>query len=92
MWSEIEKIRTEPMGEQELTKLKNRAEMWALATRIQLGSRADRLQSWRCFKQDTGHINRDVDMYRSITAEDIQRVANKYLDREHSVVCHVVPK
>lgn len=92
MWSEIEKLRAEPMGEQELTKLKNRAEMWALAARIQLGSRADRLQSWWCFKRDTGHINRDVEMYRSITAEDIHSVANQYLDREHSVVCHVVPK
>ncbi len=92
MWAEIEKLRAEPMSEQELTKLKNRAEMWALSSRVQLGPRADRLQSWWCFKHDTGHLNRDVELYRSITAEEIHRVANQYLNRERSVVCHVVPK
>jgi len=92
MWGEIEKLRAEPMSEQELTKLKNRAEMWVLSSRIPLGSRADQLQCWWCFRHDTSHLNRNPEMYRSITAEEIHQVANKYLDRERSVVCHVLPK
>ena len=92
MWSEIEKLRAQPMGEMELTKLKNRAEMHAITSRIQLGPRADKLQRWWCLKRDTGLLNTEVEIYRSITAAEIQRAANAYLDREHSVVCHVVPK
>ncbi len=92
MWAELDKLRAEPMGEHELKKLKNRAEMWAVTAGIQLGPRADRLQSGWCFKRDTDFANRTAAMYRSVTADDIYRVANMYLHRERAVVCHVVPK
>lgn len=92
MWNEIQKLREKPMGENELTKLKNRAEMGAVHSGILRGSRADRLQCGWCFTRDTGFFNRGVELYRSVTAEDIQGAANRYLDRDRSVVCHVVPK
>jgi len=92
MWEEFEKLRSQPMDETELAKLKNRAEMQTIASRIPLGPRADHLQRWWCFQRDTGQLNREIGMYRSITAEEIHLAAQKYLNREHSVVCHVVPK
>ena len=92
IWGEIDRICREPMSEAELSKIKNRAEMQIVAENVTLLSRADRLQVMRCFAGDTNVANQEREVFASITAEEIHSAANKYLVREHSVVCHVVPK
>ncbi len=92
IWGEVDKLRANPIGEAELTKLQNRAEMQCLMPSTQLGPRADRLQRTRCYTGDTGMANREIGMFRSVTAEEIHQAANQYLDRQKSIVCHVIPR
>jgi zinc protease len=92
LWGEIEKLHRAPLEAVELEKAKNRAEMEIVAFMTELGHRADRLQHGWCFKRDTAHCFSEIETYRSITAEEIQHVAVKYLTRSQCVVGHVVPK
>ncbi len=92
IWKEIERIREEPISELELEKVKNRAEMRTVASMIELGPRADRLQRAWCFLRDTGYINHELEIFRSITAEEIRDAAHAYLDPERAVICHVIPQ
>jgi predicted Zn-dependent peptidase len=92
LWNEIEKVRRTPLASEELEKAKNAAEMRLVRSLASLGSRADRLQMAWCYKKDTGYIFREAEIYRSITAEEVRECAARYLDPEHSVVAHVVPK
>ncbi len=92
LWGEIEKVRRSPLSAAELEKAKNRAEMGAVNSLVELGSCADRMQHGWCFKRNTSHCFGEVGIYRSITAEEIQEAANDRLDRSHCVVGHVVPK
>jgi zinc protease len=92
LWGEIEKVRRAPLGAMELEKAKNRAEAGVVNSLVELGSRADRMQHGWCFKRDTAHCFKDVEIFRSITAEEIQNAATLHLDSSHCVVGHVVPK
>jgi len=40
---------------------------------------------------DVGVINSDLDKYNAVTAEDIKRVAQKYLTQANRTVVTVVP-
>jgi predicted Zn-dependent peptidase len=41
---------------------------------------------------DTELINKEIDIYRSITREEIQAVANKYLNTNQRVIINYLPK
>lgn len=42
---------------------------------------ANSLANYYLFYGDTNLINKEIEIYRSITREDIQRVARKYLNK-----------
>ncbi len=92
IWKEIEKMQRSPLGSEELEKIKNRAEVGVVDSLVELRQRADRLQHGWCFKRDTGHCFSEIGIYRSITAEEIQKAAIERLDRSHCVVGYAVPK
>jgi zinc protease len=92
LWSEVEKLRDEPVTETELEKVKNRAEMRAVSALVALAPRADRLQQGWTFRRETGRVNREPEIYRSISAIEIQAAARKYFNREHRIVAYVMPK
>ena len=37
-------------------------------------------------------INKQMEIYMSITREDIQRVAKKYLTQDNRIILHYLPK
>ena len=41
---------------------------------------------------DTNLINNEIDIYRSITREDIQKVAKKYLNPNQRLTLEYLPK
>ncbi|SRR5579883_399281 len=92
LWNEIKKVQQELLSSEELEKVKNRAEMRHIASLCELGPRADRLQRAWTFTRDTSRVNTELDRYRSITSEDIRTLANQYLQRDHSVVAHILPR
>jgi zinc protease len=91
LWSELQKIQQNGVSEHELEKVKNRTEMAIVSSLTELSRRADQLQRAYMFTGDTGRANQELEIVRSITPDEIQRVARQYLNREESVVAHVLP-
>ena len=91
MWAELKKVQQDGITLQELEKVKNRTEMAIVSGRTELGRRADQLQQAYTFTGDTGRPNRELEIYRSITPDELQQAARRYLNREESVITHVLP-
>lgn len=87
IWEELEKLRTEEIGEEELEKVKNRFESNHVMSNMNHLSLATNL----CFYEMCGEaedIDMEVERYRAVKAADIMRVARKYLIRENCSVLH----
>jgi len=79
MDEEIVKLQTELVSEREFQKLQNQFETSFVSSNSRVEGIASSLATYNMLKGDTGLINKELDIYRSITREDIKRVANKYL-------------
>lgn len=80
MDEEINKLQTELISEREYQKLQNQFETRFVQSNSRVQGIASSLASYYMLKGDTSLINKELDIYRSITREDIKRVANKYLN------------
>lgn len=89
---ETARFQRELLSEEELQKVKNRCEMALVSVLGEMGRRVDMLQRAYIFKRDTAQVNRELEIYRSITAEEIRAVAQKYLSQDSMVVLHVLPR
>lgn len=91
---ELEKIKSAPPAEKEVTEAKNSYEA-SFIRGIQrvggFGGKADLLNRYNTYLGDPGYLEKDIARYRGVTAADVQRVAKKYLDSNQRVVLHVVP-
>jgi zinc protease len=56
------------------------------------GGKSDQLNAYNVFRDDPGYFERDLDRYRRVTAEQLQRTARKWLRPESRVLLSVVPK
>ncbi|MGJ8683845.1 MAG: insulinase family protein [Nonlabens sp.] len=79
MDEEIVKLQTELISEREYQKLQNQFETRFVSSNSRVEGIAASLATYNMLKGDTSLINKELDVYRSITREDIKRVANKYL-------------
>jgi len=93
---EIEKLKTTPVAAKELEKAKNQI----LQTYFSSGShtslqrslgRGEMLAQYASFYGDPTLIDKDLDTYLSITADDIQALAKKLFTAEGITICDVVP-
>ena len=50
------------------------------------------LADYHTYYGDANYINTEIERYRSVTREDIQRVAKKYLVKDNRVVLRYLPK
>lgn len=80
MDDEIKKLQTELISEKEYQKLQNQFETRFVQSNSRVEGIASSLASYNMLKGDTSLINKELDIYRSITREDIKRVANEYLN------------
>ena len=84
--SVIEGLRRQPPTEEELTRTKNRIE-WGHVRQMAnvggFGGRANQLNSFNVFGGDPELLNTDIQRYLSVQSEDVQRVANTYLNDAH---------
>jgi zinc protease len=87
---EIERLQTEPVEERELQKAKNKLEAGFVFHQDSLFSQAMQLARY-----EMAASWRDIDGYlpaiRKISAEDIQRVAKRYLTPDNKTVAVLVP-
>ncbi|QJP33679.1 OmpA family protein [Nonlabens sp. Ci31] len=79
MDEEIVKLQTELISEREYQKLQNQFEAQYVSSNSRVEGIAASLARYNMLMGDTSLINKELDVYRSITREDIKRVANQYL-------------
>lgn len=91
LWEQVEKIRSEGVSAEELAKAKRRFLAGAIMGRQTVMAKADALQHARFMHNDLSTVDTDLDNYSAVTAEDIRRVAQKYLVPANRTVVTVVP-
>jgi predicted Zn-dependent peptidase len=92
MDEEIHKIRTELISEKEFQKLKNKMENQFVNSNSSVEGIAHSLASYYLLYGDTNLINNEIDIYNSITREEIKEVANKYLKPNQRLILKYLPK
>lgn len=92
MEEEIAKIRTDLISEKDFQKLQNKAENSYVNSNSSVAGIANSLASSYLLYGDTKLVNEEINIYRSITREDIKRVANEYLNSNQRVVLDYLPK
>jgi len=92
MDEEITKIQTELISEKDYQKLQNQFENQFVNSNSSMQGIAVSLATYYLLYGDTNLINNQIDIYRSITREEIQEIANKYLNPSQRVVLEYLPK
>lgn len=88
---QIDSLRTTLVAEHELQKVKTMFRAGFVRERETTRGRAEALHHYDRFHAALADINTDLDRYLAVTAEDIRRVAGKYLDPANLVDVIVLP-
>ncbi len=83
--SHIERLRTEPVTELELTKARNQMLRGLVTQNLKIESKARMLGNAAVEVGDISYVNRQLEDIRKVTADDIRRVANKYFRPERAL-------
>ena len=89
---EIQKLQKELISEREFEKLQNTFENRFVNSNSSVAGIASSLATYQMLYGDTDLINKEIEIYRSVTREDIQRVANMYLNNNQRLVLKYLPK
>ncbi|HEY8468358.1 MAG TPA: pitrilysin family protein [Longimicrobiales bacterium] len=89
---EIEKLTRDGVTERELQKAKNQLRADQIMGRQTVFAKTEALQHYRRYHGDPAEVNRDLDRYMAVTADDIRAVARKYLTEANRTVMTVVPQ
>lgn len=89
---EIEKLQSELITENEYQKLQNKFENNFVNSNSGVEGIANSLARNYMLKGNTNLINEEIDIYRSITREEIRDVAKKYLQKNMRVDMDYLPK
>ncbi|MEH6658848.1 M16 family metallopeptidase [Leeuwenhoekiella marinoflava] len=92
MEEEINKLRNTLISESDYEKLQNKAETNFVNSNSSVEGIANTLARDYMLYDDTNLINTEIDIYRSITREEIKEVANKYLKPNQRVEVEYLPK
>jgi zinc protease len=96
VWSEIDRIKNEPVSEKELKKAQNQIMRGFFSSNSNSSlqktlSRANMLARYAAFWGDPKLIDQDVEAVMKVTPQDIQAAAQKFLTRDSVTVIDVVP-
>jgi len=89
---EIVKIQTELISERDFQKLQNKFENQFVNANSSISGIANSLARYYMLYDDTSLINTEIDIYRSITREEIKEIANKYLKPSQRVELEYLPE
>jgi predicted Zn-dependent peptidase len=92
MEEEIEKVRTELISENDYQKLQNKFENQYVNSNSSIEGIAGSLATSYMLYDDTNLINKEIEIFRSITREEIKAVAEKYLKPNQRAVIDYLPK
>ena len=91
MDDEIVRLQTELISEKDLQKLKNKYDNNYVNSNASVEGIAENLASYYLLYGDVNLINTEIEMYRSITREEIRDIAKKYLNPNQRLVLDYVP-
>ena len=89
--AEIVNLQTNLISENELQKLKNKYDNSFVDSNSSVEGIADNLATYYMLYKDVNLINTEVEMYRSITREEIRDIAKKYLNPNQRLILDYVP-
>ncbi len=92
MDDEISKLKTELITEREYQKLQNKFENQFVSSNSSIQGIASSLATYHVLYGNTNLINEEIDIYRSITREEIKDVANKYLNENQRLDLDYLPE
>ncbi len=88
---EILKLQNELISERDYQMLQNKFENQFVNANSSIQGIASSLATYQMLYGDTNLINEEIDIYRSITREEIKEVANKYLNSNQRLVLDYLP-
>ena len=91
MEEEVAKVRDGLISEKDYQKLQNKFENDFVNANSSVEGIANSLARNYLLYGDTNLINKEIDIYRSVTREEIKEVANKYLKPNQSVIINYLP-
>lgn len=83
IWAELEKIKTELVANDELTKVKNKVESVLVFSEMSLLDKAMNLAYYELLG-DADILNQEASKYLKVKAEDIQRISNETFSKDLS--------
>jgi zinc protease len=89
---EILKLQTELISKKDYQKLQNQFETQFVNSNASIEGIANSLASYYLLYGDTRLINTEIDIYRSITREEIRAAAQKYLSPNQRLLLEYLPK
>ncbi len=91
MDNEISELKTNLISEREYQKLQNKFENRFVNANSSIQGRANSLARYYMLYDDINLINKEIEIYRSITREEIKAVANKYLNKNQRLELDYLP-
>lgn len=92
MDEEVVKLQTELISERDYQKLQNQFENDFVNSNSSISGIAGSLATYYMLYDDVNLINNEIDIYRSITREEIQTAAKKYLNPNQRLILEYLPK
>ncbi|TCP28042.1 putative Zn-dependent peptidase [Tenacibaculum skagerrakense] len=90
--AEIVKLQNDLISEKDYQKLQNQFENRFVNSNSSVEGIANSLARYNVLYGDTNLINTEIDIFRSITREDIREVARKYLNPNQRLVMEYLPE
>ena len=90
--AEIKKLQTDLISEEDYQKLQNQMENNFVNANSSVEGIADTLADSYLLKGNTNLINEEINIYRSITREDLRNAARKYLNSNQRAIINYLPK
>ncbi len=91
MDAEVERMRNEPISAEELSKLKAQLETEAIQDNSRVAGVAGNLATAHTILGSADLINKEIDRYLALTADDLMRAARTYFVPKNRVVLHYLP-
>jgi len=89
--AQLDSVRSSGVTVDELTKAKNTFRAGFIQSRETTLGKAEELHHYDMFHASLAEINTDLDQVLAVTADDIRRVAGKYLDPANALVVVIKP-
>lgn len=92
LFGEIERLKNEPVDPNELAKAKNQIEAEFIFGLQSVSAKGEEIGYYQTILDDYARLFEEANKYQAVTAEDVMRVAGKYLDSKNRTISVLVPE